>query len=156
MTFKELLGPNKFARGMIRYLDSYPGDINARIVIPVTFNDSVPTLALVDTGATWCILRPQEAASLAINYETTELEKRHIGGGSHSGRYCTLKVSIEAEHGFGAGISLEARVFVPELIPGQEPLPNLLGLSGFLERIRFAVDPEHNHFYFAALGDNDF
>jgi hypothetical protein len=32
-------------------------------------------------------------------------------------------------------------------------LPNFLGLSGFLERIRFAVDPGSNLFYFGALDE---
>jgi hypothetical protein len=40
-------------------------------------------------------------------------------------------------------------LFVPEMEPDEVwSYPNFLGLSGFLDRIRFAVDASDNAFYF--------
>jgi len=52
----------------------------------------------------------------------------------------------------GQDLEIEATVFVPTLPPGETwRHPNFIGLSGFLERIRFAVDPEENAFYFGLI-----
>jgi len=44
---------------------------------------------------------------------------------------------------------VQATFFIPALLPGESwNFPNFLGLDGFLNRIRFAVDPAENIFYF--------
>ncbi|MEM7537327.1 MAG: hypothetical protein AAF639_34470 [Chloroflexota bacterium] len=46
-----------------------------------------------------------------------------------------------------------ATVFVPNLSPNEEWLhPNFIGLDGFLNRIRCAVDPASNMLFFGELG----
>ena len=48
---------------------------------------------------------------------------------------------------------VDATVFVPILHPEDDwRHPNFTGLDGFLNRIRFAVDPAENLFYFGDLG----
>ena len=50
---------------------------------------------------------------------------------------------------------VDATVFVPDLKPDQAwgDLPSFIGLSGCLERMRFAVDPATEMFYFGPLGE---
>ena len=147
------LGPDEFAQGATKYIDIYPGDRDNRIVVHAKFGLTVPTWAIVDTGAPWCILSPEDSEGLDDVYRTkyTELKDFKIRGDSCNGWLYRMPISLEAEE--GTGITVEATVFIPELAPHQvwEDIPNFLGLGGFLERIRFAVDPEHNLFYFGAL-----
>lgn len=57
------------------------------------------------------------------------------------------------EASIGEPQEVTATVFVPTLHPDDEwRHPNFIGLDGFLNRIRFAVDPATNLFYFGELG----
>lgn len=47
----------------------------------------------------------------------------------------------------GESLDVEATVFLSADWPG----PNFLGYQGLLQRIRFAVDPETNLFYFGRI-----
>jgi hypothetical protein len=151
MPFSEIIGPGKFAHGLSSYIDRFGKDQNTRIVVFVRFKNAHFTAAIVDTGAPWCIWNPEEAEALDLdNADYYEEQNLHIRGINYSGGLYRIPVSLEAEEGSG----IEATVFVPRLKPDEEWLhPNFLGLSGFLNRIRFAIDPENNHFYFASLGD---
>ncbi|GAB4431459.1 MAG: hypothetical protein Fur0044_29050 [Anaerolineae bacterium] len=61
-----------------------------------------------------------------------------------------MSLSLQAET--GDGVEVEATVFVPTLAPNDTwPHPNFIGLDGFLTRIRFAIDPTENTFYFGLL-----
>lgn len=61
-------------------------------------------------------------------------------------RHTLLKSEIPHS---GLDLEVDATAFVPTLPSGERwPDPNFLGLSGFLERIRFAIDPAENAFYF--------
>ena len=53
-----------------------------------------------------------------------------------------VAVTIEAEE--GESLDVEATVFLSPDWRG----PNFIGYQGLLQRIRFAVDPETNLFYF--------
>jgi len=149
------LGSGEFAQGAIRYIDTYPGDFYSRIVVPARFGDAVLTWAIVDTGAPWCILSPEESRALDTVYRTrhAEIIGLTIRGAVCKGWLYRMPIAIETDPELGGeGITEEATVFIPELEPNQEWLiPNFLGLGGFLERIRFAVDPESSLFYFGAL-----
>jgi hypothetical protein len=149
MAFTEIVGTNKFAQGMMKYVDNYPGHFNNRIVVPISIEGQIITTAMLDTGSVWCILRAEEVEDLPIDYYEEDVE-RSIGEFRWRGKMCRLQIGIEAQ--IGEPISVDATVFVPDPVLGKQPLPNLIGFSGFLERIRFAIDPEHNHFYFAPLG----
>jgi hypothetical protein len=51
-----------------------------------------------------------------------------------------MRIALQIEE--GEGFKVEATVLVPTLRAGEQwLLPNFLGLTGFLERVRFAVDP---------------
>ena len=71
-----------------------------------------------------------------------------IRGISYIGKLVRVKIGLRAERG-GDDLDVDATVFVPKLRPGVVwPHPNFIGLDGFLNRIRFAVDPSENTFYF--------
>jgi hypothetical protein len=148
--------PPGFVQGVVEYTDYDPSQSHSRIMIPVHFGD-VPreTYAVLDTGAPWCILNPLYASSIGVDYRVhgTVDHKLGIRGVNFNGWLCTdIPIRIEADR--GKSLAIAATVFIPELEPGQIwDLPSFLGLSGFLERIRFAIDPGNNLFYFGALDD---
>jgi hypothetical protein len=152
--FAELLIDSQFANGVTTYADSYPGDeANSRIVLTISIERRLTTEAIVDTGAPWCILDPELVEQLGISpdatYESTE--KLRIRGISYEGRLHRLQIGLWSEEA-GSDLEVDATVFVPRMPPQQEwPHPNFLGLNGFLERIRFAVNPEENAFYFGSF-----
>jgi hypothetical protein len=147
------LGRDEFANGLAQYADNTPDRSHQRsyIVIPVVLGGFLPTWAIVDTGAEYCVIHPHQAEQLPITYFMEG--RRLIGGGDYDGRYGYLNIGIDADE--GESISVETTVWVPRLRYGQVwPHPNLIGLTGFLEKVRFAVDPEYNQFYFGAFGEN--
>jgi hypothetical protein len=77
----------------------------------------------------------------------------HIRGFAYSGWFYRVPIRLEAS--LGQQLEIDATAFVPELLPGQDwPFPNFIGLDGFLSRIRFAVDPATNLFFFGPLDGN--
>jgi hypothetical protein len=138
-----------FATGGVRYVDApktYPVS-EARIVVPVT-PESVaePVLAVVDTGAHWCIFEPFAAKILARSFQPIQ---RQVAlstrlGVLHGALYREM-IRIPADE--GEPLDVEATVFVSPDWQG----PSFIGYQGLLERIRFAVDPETNLFYFGRI-----
>ena len=152
MQFVDLLIDRGFATGACRYEEAYPGYEQApRIVIPVLVEGQLIVPAIVDTGAPWCILDPEIAEAVGIQpragyrTETLLFHWTRYEGGLHR-----MRIGLFAEK--GVDLEIEATVFVPILRPGDSWMsPNFLGLSGLLERTRFAVDPSDNAFYFGLI-----
>lgn len=139
--------PAPFASGAVSYSDSYPGEEKSRrIVVLVTVAGQTSTPAVVDTGSPWCILDPEIAEQLGA-FERTEWLRGHlIRGETWDGWLGRVEITLNADH--GESIIVEATAFVPDLDAGEEwSNPNFVGL-GLLERIRFAIDPSENMFYF--------
>jgi hypothetical protein len=116
----------------------------ARIVIPVTLESvEEPVLAVVDTAAPWCVFEPIVAKTLARNLLPLQ---RHVSLSTRLGviRGALYRVAITIEADEGNSLNLEGTVFLSPDWPG----PNFIGYQGLLQRIRFAVDPETNLFYF--------
>jgi len=148
--FQQVLISDGFAVGSVNYTDRYPGDErNARIVLTITSPRGHAIEMIVDTGAPWCILDPELAESwgLLAKAEHVSLEWINVRGERFAGRLVRTNLTMQAS--YGEALTIEATVFVPILRPGQMwSYPNFLGLDGFLSRIRFAVDPTENTFYF--------
>ncbi|MBW4493144.1 MAG: hypothetical protein KME26_08670 [Oscillatoria princeps RMCB-10] len=51
----------------------------------------------------------------------------------------------------GEDLNVDATVFVPDSEALWGDFPSFIGLTGFLERIRFALDPNTDTFYFGSL-----
>jgi hypothetical protein len=67
------------------------------------------------------------------------------------GRLHRLQLTLLAEA--GDNLDIQATAFVPEHTETEEwgSLPCILGLYGCLERVRFAVDPQREIFYFGPV-----
>ncbi len=135
-----------FATGSAVYHDVHPRrrDLHARIYVQFRPQGaSMEFLALLDTGASYCILN-QEAASQIREQLTSSLDRVEIltPYGLIRGDLHTHRIRLIA--GEGESLDIEAIVFVPPEWQG----PCFIGYTGALDRMRFAVDPRKNRFFF--------
>ncbi len=150
---RPLTGCN-FAAGVTYYKDHYPNDEepSPRMVLELfVVNRTAPFI--VDTGAPWCVLDPAIAKSLIDSgYADHMFDARYyVRGYWYAGKIFRINMHLVDYHNPEKHTSIEATVFVPMLDADEEWLhPNFIGLDGFLNRMRFAVDPEENAFYFGA------
>jgi hypothetical protein len=100
----------------------------------------------MDTAAPWCIFQPEIGFHLQRTFVPTEasvvLSTRF---GRFGGRLYRGIITLPADE--GEPLDVDATVFISPDRQG----PNFLGYEGFLQRIRFAVDPENNLFYFGRI-----
>jgi hypothetical protein len=134
---------------MARYSDSEGEDPHseARIVIRVTPSPTQKiVLTVVDTAASWCVFKPDVGAALLDHFdpspEVTVLSTRL---GRFRGKLYRGTIKLLADE--GSSLDVDATVFLAPDWPG----PNFVGYQGLLQRIRFAVDPESNRFYFGRI-----
>lgn len=137
-----------FVSSRTPYLDTFIGFPGSRIYIPVKFESLPKTMALVDTGAPWCILSREEATVLDPEYKENALNEVNLGirGFETQGVLVRWHVTIFAEEGFD--LTIDGTIFVPD---HDLDIPNFIGLDGLLSRIRFAVDPQENYFFFGSI-----
>ena len=124
-----------------------------KIIVEVRLND-LPTQAFVDTGGVFIFISPEMADVIGLDsqggLDTPNLKWR---GGNLKGKLHQISVTLPAETGYP--VTIEGTAFVPNLSPAEtliEDFPCILGMQGCLERLRFAVDPENEMFYFGELG----
>ena len=106
-------------------------------------------LALLDTGAEWSVIGGEVAEiledELGFSTESFSISTRL---GKISGSLYRIPISLLAEQNSGDDLTVESSVFVSDEWNG----PIILGYRGFLERIRFALDPgvvpDEQTFYF--------
>lgn len=154
--YARLLFSGNFAVGAARYRDFYPNEEqSARIVLSVIVEGRFTTPVIVDTGAPWCILDP-EIAEAVMGEQLARYEpdtKILVRGVSYEGTLQRMRLVVQNEFNESdlekANLEVEATVFVPMLPPDETwPHPNFIGLDGFLNRVRVAIDPGENIFYF--------
>ena len=94
------------------------------------------------------VICPQKVARQAGFEDVEPLEKMTmlIRGMRLEGGLIRLGITLEADE--GENLTVEATAFVPDVEEYWGDFPAFLGLTGFLERIRFAVDPNTDTFYF--------
>jgi hypothetical protein len=150
-SFSQPLFASGFAVGATRYLDRYLGQDDTRIVLIASLAGRVTIEAIVDTGAPWCVLDPGLVDLIAdLIVDEVPVAALAIRGVVYTGRLVRVRLGIQVD--IGESREIEVTAFVPTLEPDEQwPLPNFLGLSGFLERIRFAVDPAESTFYFGPI-----
>lgn len=109
--------------------------------IPCRVGDlEAPTTALLDTASEWCVLGAGLVDILpAAGPPDTVMLTRF---GALAGTLERLDLTLIADD--GQKLRVDATWFVSEEWPG----PTVIGWRGALERIRFAVDPVEEHFYF--------
>jgi hypothetical protein len=135
------LDGHPFATGSTKYAyqPATPGEMTNRIILPVEI-EGHRTTAVIDTGAPYVICEPRLARLAGFDLvEPLERITMLIRGMYLPGSIIRLSVTVDAT------------AFVPEQEERWENLPSFIGLSGFLERIRFALDPSTDTFYFGQL-----
>jgi hypothetical protein len=101
---------------------------------------------MVDTAAPWCIFDSEVGEMLREHFAPVSGElslSTRLGLFRGSLYRAPLAFSSTA----GGSFEVEATVFVSPDWPGG----NFLGYGGLLQRIRFAIDPETNLFYFGQI-----
>jgi hypothetical protein len=134
-----------FATGRARFFDEDANALEGTAKIFVKIEPSnlgFAVLAQLDTGCAWSILKPEIAEAMQLMNEEGQPERLRIRFGNIDGQLKRINITILADD--GNCIELEATVFIPTEWTGG----NFLGYGGLLERVRFAVDPQENFFYF--------
>jgi hypothetical protein len=112
-----------------------------------------PYLALLDTGAEWSVIGGETAKILEDELDTP-IEKLTMSTrlGRINGSLHRINIILLAEQNSGYDLTIDSSVFVSKDWLG----PIVLGYRGFLERIRFAIDPGvapgEQMFYFGLPG----
>jgi len=144
-----LLAGQPFSSGRASFLDSLPAKDNrsARVYVRVSVPGMHETfLALLDTGAEWSVLDREIAEAVGIADAEGEIINLRHKDGATRGKLVRTTVTMIADE--GGGLDVEATVFVPDdAWPGGR---NFIGYSGFLEKIRIALDPQQNQVFFGA------
>jgi len=137
-----------FSVGRSRFVDrpgghqEQTGKIYVKIE-PEAFGDII--LAQLDTGSPWLILHAEIAAAMSLLDGEGPLVPLRTITGLFQGRLERTLVTILADE--GESIQIEATAFVS---PGWTA-GTFRGYTGFLERLRFTVDPSDNSFYFGPI-----
>jgi len=139
-----------FTTGRCRYTDADGrSDGAAKICIKVVPGDwESPVLAILDTAADWSVINTEIALDLGlfgIEGESIALSTRF---GTIAGHLVPAPVTLIADD--GDSLRIDATVFISSDWPRKAG--TFLGYSGLLERIRFAVDPQRNDFFFGPIG----
>ena len=142
-----------FATGSADYLyqPATENETTPRICIEVSF-DGIKTLAMVDTGAPHTILDPEIAEAIGVDLQSgIPLNRVTFRNDTLDGYLHRLTIQFISSE--GENLPVEATVFIPEPKPFQEwvEFPTVIGLNSCLERLRFAIDPSVNRFYFGEL-----
>ena len=127
------------------FADTDSADVSPKIYVRIKAGDlRAPILAQLDTGAAWSVLHVEIARRIGVLDAEGEPITLSSRTGRVSGRLVRAPVSLVADE--GASLDLDATFFVSE----HWSSGTFLGYSGLLERIRFAVDPYRNRFYFGS------
>ena len=150
--FAQRLIESGFASGFTLYEETYPGRESDRIVVYNTALAKGPQVgSVVDTGSPWCILCPGLAESLGNDMGRLYAPDAPLNvlGSKYRGCFCKATVTLKSEYG-DRGLELSPTFFVPDVPESEWPHPSFIGMSTFLNHIRFAVDPSDKAYYFGA------
>jgi hypothetical protein len=132
--------------GRCRYRSDIPYERHTLFVAVPCFMGEELLDALLDTGSQWCILPASLASRLGYDQEGEgEVAILSSRLGTLTGRLERIPVCFRAEE--GSDVTVEATYFLCSEWTG----PAVLGWKGCLERIRLALDPSEEWFYFAEL-----
>ena len=124
-----------------------------RVILDIAI-EGIPTEAMVDTGGIYLLCHPQLAVQLRLDVTDAMSEVVSIlfRGVLVQGRLYRLNVTLLADE--GDDVPFQATAFVPERYEAEQwgELPSILGFYGCLERIRIAIDPVTDTFYFGPTG----
>lgn len=139
-----------FAPSRVTYLDAVPGQLtrrDAKVYVRISVGaPALTTLAMLDTGSTYSVLDADMAEQLGAFDEAdapvVDLATRH---GLLRGSLVRRRVWLLAEE--GTSLQVDATFWVAR----EWRYGHFLGYTGFLQRIRLALDPQSNQLYFGAI-----
>jgi len=140
-----------FTCGRASFVDSLKNfqEPTAKIFVKICLEGRIDSgfYAQLDTGAAWSVLDPVIAKSLGLigtgNLRTQLNIQLNTRFGILKGNLIPLNVTFLARD--GQHLDTSAPFFIsPDWPEGR----TFLGYSGLLDSIRFALDPQRNHFYF--------
>jgi hypothetical protein len=134
------------ARFLDRILDSR--EPTAKVFVKIKFPSleaEEPWFAQVDSGAPWSMLNREVAYALGVLDSDGDLVFVSTRLGLIAGRLERIQVALMADE--GESTEVEATFFVSKDWIG----PTFLGYSGFLDRIRIAIDPSSDSVFFGPL-----
>ncbi len=145
------LNDEEFACGVATYYEDDPSGHSRQTSINVRFSlpnfESIFFFAKIDPATPWVVLNSDINELLGLRAESTDTTLQ-TALGNMRGCLERYPITLIAEH--GKALQIDATLFVcNEWTRG-----NFLGYSGFLERIRFAVDPHCQKFYFGRISQN--
>jgi hypothetical protein len=138
-----------FCFGRTRFLDHPPESIEptAKVYVEVHLGTlgrpGAKVLAQIDTGAAWSVLSPETAREAQVVAEAGQPALLRTALGLKRGFLVEIPFVLLAQE--GDSLEADGTFFIPSDWPADL---NFLGYTGLLSKIRFAVDPEANHFYF--------
>lgn len=135
----------EFTTGSARFRDSASSHLEPGSKVFVRFRIAEVDqefLALLDAGATWSILDWEIAVLAGLRPESGQRIRYSGRWGTIEGSVITSTLFLPADE--GEPLEIEANVFVST----DWNAGNFIGYRGILERIRFALDPGENRFYF--------
>lgn len=138
-----------FTTGRSEFFDNWRElpERTSKIILKIRLQ-GYETFALLDSGAAWSVLDAETAEAIGVDDSDGDPAELSTRRGTIPGKLVSAPVVLLAEE--GEDLEVNATFFVSaEWPPGRV----FLGYSGFLERIRFALDPQANHFYFGPAGD---
>jgi hypothetical protein len=144
------LAGEPFTVGRARFLDRIPDsrEPTAKIFVKIKFPSleaEEPWFAQVDSGAPWSVLNREVAYALGVLDSDGDLVFVSTRLGLITGRLERIQVALMADE--GESTEVEATFFVSKDWIG----PTFLGYSGFLDRIRIAIDPSSDSVFFGPL-----
>lgn len=133
----------------IIYQPAAPQDTTPRISISVKIQ-GIETYAFLDTGGVYAICSPDIATQLNLDpNKGVDVDPIYWRGDKLYGLLHRIPITILAEEGIP--LPVEVTFFVPRLSHWQQwpgGIDCILGMYLCLDRLRFAIDPHDNTFYF--------
>jgi len=145
---------DSFATGAapFAYLSVATDPASLRISLTVSIGD-FETTAILDTGGVYLLCAPEVAEQLQLDPQNgIRAKPLHWRGERLEGTLHIVPLTLQAAE--GESLRIEVTAFIPQPNHGQW-LPDfqcVLGMYGCLEKMRFAVDPNDDTFYFGVLG----
>ena len=146
-----------FAGGSTPYVYRPANDreTSPRIILPVSI-ENFETTGFVDTGGVYLLLSPEIADNLGLRPEDgIPTEPLVFRSSRLQGALHRVSLTLPAEQ--GESLIRDVLAFVPQQTALQEwpsDFPCVLGMLGCLERLRFAIDPARDTFYFGELSES--
>ena len=136
-----------FTIGRSKFVDQAPWnrEKTAKIYVKVCIDGRLDSslYAQIDTGAAWSVLDPTVAKTFGLLDQEGEPVQLHTRFGLIEGNLVRLPITFLPDQ--GDPLDTYGTFFIsPDWPPGR----TFLGYSGLLDSIRFALDPQANHFYF--------